>query len=95
MWSFAEGTGSDMLKTQNELIELFEISAAEGKIILEMTGEDVAGFCDEFLRDTRKWTDNIRKKLNSDMNNKLGVKKDQAIVIQVEEKKHGEKTEIL
>ncbi|MEV5030222.1 DUF1048 domain-containing protein [Paenibacillus sp. LPE1-1-1.1] len=72
MWSFAGGDGSDMLKTQHELIELFEASAADGKHVLDVTGEDVVGFGDEFLRDTKKWTDNFRKKLNRDMMNKFG-----------------------
>nr|WP_141501123.1 DUF1048 domain-containing protein [Paenibacillus luteus] len=72
MWSFAVGDGSDMLKIQHEMIELFEASAADGKNVLDVTGEDVAGFCDEFLRDTRKWTDNFRNKLNSDLRNKFG-----------------------
>ena len=72
MWSFAGGDGSDMLKTQHELIELFEASAADGKHILDVTGEDIVGFCDEFLRDTKKWTDNFRKKLNRDIMNKIG-----------------------
>lgn len=73
MWSFAGGDGSDMLKTQQELIELFETSAAEGKHVLEVTGEDVAGFCDEFIRDTKKWTDNYRDKLNRNLLNKFGT----------------------
>ena len=72
MWNFAGGDGSDMLKTQDELIELLEAGAADGKHILDVTGEDVAGFCDEFLRDTKKWTDNYRKKLNRDMMNEFG-----------------------
>lgn len=72
MWSFAVGDGSEMLKAQHELIELFEASAADGKHVLDVTGEDVVGFCDEFLRDTKKWTDDVRKKLNLDMMNKFG-----------------------
>jgi len=72
MWNFAGGDGSDMLKTQYELIELFEAGAAEGKHVLDVTGEDVVGFCDEFLRDTKKWTDSFRKKLNRNMMNKFG-----------------------
>lgn len=72
LWSFAGGDGSDMLKTQHELIELFEESAADGRHVLEVTGEDVIGFCDEFFRDTRKWTDTFAKKLNRDLMNKLG-----------------------
>jgi len=73
IWSFTGGDGSDMLKTQQELIELFETSAADGKHVLEVTGEDVADFCDEFIRDTKKWTDNYREKLNRNMLNKFGT----------------------
>ena len=65
-----------MLKTQQELIELFETSAADGKHVLEVTGEDVAGFCDEFIRDTKKWTDNYREKLNRNMLNKYRTNND-------------------
>ena len=76
MWNFAGGDGSDMLKTQNELIELFESSAAEGKHVLDVTGEDVVGFCDELMRGTKMWTDTYRKKLNNDLMEKLGGGKD-------------------
>lgn len=71
IWSFGGGDGSDMLKIQQELIELFEMSSANGKHILEVTGEDVAGFCDDFIRDTKKWTDKYGDKLNSNINDKL------------------------
>ncbi|WP_438445236.1 DUF1048 domain-containing protein [Gorillibacterium sp. sgz5001074] len=76
IWSFASGDGSDMLKTQNELIELFEANAAVGKHVLDVTGEDVAGFCDEFMRDTRKWTDSYRQKLNRSLKDKFGGGRD-------------------
>lgn len=76
IWRFAGGDGSDMLKTQNEVIELFEASAADGKHVLEVTGEDVAGFCDELLSDTKKWTDNYRVKVNRDMMKKIGKEHD-------------------
>jgi DNA-binding ferritin-like protein (Dps family) len=72
MWSFAVGDGSDMLKIQYELIELFEASAADGKFVLDVTGEDVAGFCDELIRGAKMWTDNFRNKLNRDLTSKLG-----------------------
>lgn len=72
MWRLASGDGSEMLMVQKEILELFEACAAEGQNILDVTGEDVAGFCDDFMRDMKKWTDNYRKKLNSDLINKLG-----------------------
>lgn len=64
MWQFAGGDGMDMVKVQMDLLELFEMSAVEGKQVLEVTGEDVAGFCDEFMKDTKKWTDHYRNRLN-------------------------------
>ncbi|MGL4572852.1 MAG: DUF1048 domain-containing protein [Clostridium sp.] len=74
MWSLAGGDGSDMLKAQQELLELFELSAADGKNVLEVTGKDVVGFCDEFLRDTKKWTDKFGEKLNREIIDKTGKK---------------------
>ena len=71
MWSFAGGDGYDMLKTQYDLIELFEYSVAENIHVLEVTGQDVAGFCDELMRGNKLWIDSIRKKLNNDMKKQL------------------------
>lgn len=70
MWSFAGGDGFDMLRTQYDLIELFEIGASQDKHVLDITGEDVAGFCDEFMSNTKKWTDRYRQKLNKSLKNK-------------------------
>lgn len=67
MWSFAGGDGFDMLKTQYDLIDLLEIAATEGKHVLDVTGEDVAGFCEDLMRGNKLWTDNIRKRLNRRM----------------------------
>lgn len=74
MWSFAGGNGLDMLKVQYDLIELFEESAAQGRPVLDVTGKDVAGFCDELIQDTEKWTDSPRKKLNRTMTKKFSKK---------------------
>ena len=71
IWSFAGGDGYDMLKTQYDLIELFEAGAAQGRHVLEITGEDVAGFCDELIRGNRLWTDGPRNRLNRAMKKHL------------------------
>ena len=72
MWMFASGSGYDMLKIHYDLIELFEAGAADGKHVLEITGEDVAAFCDELLRSARTYTEDWREKLNRDIMNKFG-----------------------
>jgi len=76
MWMFAAGSGYDMLKIHYDLIELFESGAAEGKHVLEITGEDVAAFCDELLRSATTYTENWREALNRDILKKLGKGKD-------------------
>lgn len=48
----------------NGLIDLFEEGAAEGKKVTDLTGEDVASFCDELVKDTKTWSDKYRTKLN-------------------------------
>lgn len=71
MWSFSGGTGYDMMKTQYDLIDLFEAGAAEGRHVLDITGEDVAAFCDELIRGNKLWTDNFRMRLNRKINRKM------------------------
>lgn len=72
MWNFAAGDGYDMLKIQYELIDLFESGAADGKQVLDITGTDVAAFCDELLQNAKTYTGNWREELNRDVMKKLG-----------------------
>ncbi|NMH73589.1 DUF1048 domain-containing protein [Bacillus sp. RO2] len=50
------------------MLELFEQGAAEGKKVTDLTGEDVAAFCDELVKDTETYKDKYRKKLNDTVN---------------------------
>ncbi|MDR2525137.1 MAG: DUF1048 domain-containing protein [Oscillospiraceae bacterium] len=72
MWMFSSGAGEDMLHIQYDLIELFEDGAAQGKSALEVTGEDVAAFCDELLKSAQTYTANWRARLNKEIEEKLG-----------------------
>ena len=71
LWKFAAGPGYDMLKIQYDLIGLFEEGAASGRSVLEVTGQDVAAFCDELLRNAETYTDDWRAALNRDISDKL------------------------
>ncbi|SFF57564.1 DNA-binding ferritin-like protein (Dps family) [Halobacillus alkaliphilus] len=46
------------------ILDLFEEGVAEGKQVTELTGEDVAEFCDELVKDEETWKDKYRNKLN-------------------------------
>lgn len=72
MWMFAAGSGYDTMKIHYDLIELFEAGAAEGRHVLEITGEDVAAFCDELLRSANTYTENWRETMNRDIRKKFG-----------------------
>jgi DNA-binding ferritin-like protein (Dps family) len=76
MWmSGAGGSGMAVLPILADLLDLFETGAAEGKRVLEITGEDVAAFCDELLLDARTSTQYQREDLNRDIMKKLGKRK--------------------
>ena len=79
MWNHSGGDGMDMLGVQYELIRLFEENAADGKNVLDVTGEDVAAFSDDLLRNSgvKLWTEKWPQKLNRDIAEKLGKGKKQ------------------
>ncbi len=72
MWKLTGGDGMDIVEILKDLLGLFETGAADGKRALEVTGEDVAGFCDELLRNAKTLTENWREALNRDVMKKLG-----------------------
>ena len=46
--------GTDLL---SGIIDLFEEGAALGKGVLEVTGRDVAAFCDDLIKDSKTYAD--------------------------------------
>lgn len=75
MWQFVASSGYDMMEVHYGLIDLFEEGVSNGKSVLEVTGEDVASFVDELLKNTRTYTDDWRTKLNNEIRNKIGIDK--------------------
>lgn len=71
MWNHAGGDGMGMIPILADLLDLFEAGVAEGKRVIDVTGTDVAGFCDELLRNTKTWTSSWHEKLNRDIEKKI------------------------
>ena len=71
MWKLTGGDGLDIVAILKDLLELFETGAADGKRALEVTGEDVAAFCDDLLRNANTYTENWREALNRNVVDKL------------------------
>lgn len=66
MWTAGGGPTDwkDSSRIFNGLLELLEEGAQEGKKVTDLTGEDVAAFCDDLVKDEQTWKDKYRKKLN-------------------------------
>ncbi|TKH03231.1 DUF1048 domain-containing protein [Peribacillus simplex] len=75
IWGFASGSGMDMLRIQYDLIDLFEAGAADGKDVLEVTGEDVIAFANGLTDQAKRWDDKLRNNLNKSILNRVGKKK--------------------
>src|SRR5690349_4857964 len=71
LFKFSAGSGMDTVVLLNDLLGLFESGAADGRRALEVTGDDVAAFCDELLRNAKTYTRKWHDELNRDIRQKL------------------------
>lgn len=58
-----EGTG-----ILSGIVDLFEEGAALGKNVLEVTGKDVAAFCDDLIKDSKTYADIYQETANQEVN---------------------------
>ena len=60
------------------IVDLFEEGAASNKGVLEVTGSDVAAFCDDLIKDSKTYLDIYRKSVEQEISeaiNKSAAKK--------------------
>ena len=62
--------GTDFLSTDllSGIIDLFEEGAALGKGVLEVTGSDVAAFCDDLIKDSKTFADILQESIAQEVN---------------------------
>src|SRR5215510_9060555 len=60
-----ELTEGDLL---SGIIDLFEEGAALGKGVLEVTGSDVAAFCDDLIKDSKTFADILQESVDQEVN---------------------------
>jgi Uncharacterized protein conserved in bacteria len=53
------------------IVDLFEEGAASGKGVLEVTGSDVAAFCDDLIKDSKTYADLYQESVNRKGNKTL------------------------
>lgn len=49
------------------IIDLFEEGVASGKAVLEVTGSDVAAFCDDLIKDSKTYADIYQESINQEV----------------------------
>jgi len=49
------------------IVDLFEEGAASGKGVLEVTGRDVAAFCDGLIKDSKTYADIYQESVNKEV----------------------------
>ena len=50
------------------IVDLFEEGASLGKGVLEVTGSDVAAFCDDLIKDSKTYTDIYQESVGQEVN---------------------------
>lgn len=62
--------GADFLSTDllSGILDLFEEGAARGKGVLEVTGSDVAAFCDDLIKDSKTFADILQESIDQEVN---------------------------
>jgi DNA-binding ferritin-like protein (Dps family) len=71
LWKFTSGDGKDVVIVLKDVLAIFESSAADGRNVRDVTGGDVAAFCDGRLRQTPSYQGTWRTSLNREVADKL------------------------
>ncbi|MBD3784157.1 MAG: DUF1048 domain-containing protein [Micrococcales bacterium] len=71
VWKFADGDGHESIGALATILGRFEEAAAEGRGVGDVTGSDVAAFCDRHLTGVASWTDGWRASLNGAVSRKV------------------------
>lgn len=66
-----KSSGLIVIDPFRNLLDMFEEGVANGKQVLEITGNDVAAFCNELVRGEKTYTGKWREALNHDIAKKI------------------------
>jgi DNA-binding ferritin-like protein (Dps family) len=76
LYTYASDTDSAMaiFKALQDVLELFESSAQDGKDVLDVVGEDVGSFCEDLLHElqVQTWSERSKEQLSENIRKKLG-----------------------
>ena len=70
LWRFTSGDGMATIAILEDVLGVFENGAVQDKNVLDVTGKDVAAFCDERLRGTTyldRWRDSFNRDVATEL----------------------------
>lgn len=78
LWNSASNHASAMImfKMLQDVLEFFESNAQEGMDVLDVVGQDVAGFCDDLLHELQEhtWIGKRKEQLSENIRKTIGKK---------------------
>jgi len=69
---------TDGISLLSGIMDLFEEGAALGKGVLEVTGSDVAAFCDDLIKDSETFADILQESVDQEVNKAMKKVTDKA-----------------
>lgn len=65
MWPFTASDGMDIVAILRDILDLFETEAAAGRPVLDVTGNDLAAFCDARLPEHTLYEEKLHATLDA------------------------------
>ncbi len=74
LWSYSDFTGRNLMPILDGVLNLLEETAADGRSVQEVLGDDIKGFCSALASEegAKSFHDKWREQLNNNIAKKLG-----------------------
>lgn len=73
IWQYSDFSGRNLMKIMDNILEILEETAIDGKSVQDALGDDIKGFCLAFIDEdsSNSVRDKWRKKLNNNIAKKI------------------------
>ena len=74
LWTYSDFTGRNLMPILDGVLDLLEETAADGRSVQEVLGDDIKGFCSALASEegAKSFHDKWREQLNNNIAKKLG-----------------------
>ena len=74
LWPHSDFTGRNLMPILDGVLDMLEVTAADGQSVQEVLGDDIKGFCSALVgqEGAKSYRDKWREQLNNNIAKKLG-----------------------